>query len=153
MQRVIDSLLVYDRSAVALDRHIERMTAAAAHLGYSAEDVAAKYLEVPDDGAWFPLIEATTEQLRVVMRPAPPLRTETRLVTVQDTRKFPTLKGADPGITAADRQHAIDHGADDAAYLVDGVVTERKRYASGLGREWHERHSDRFKSGVAVDHT
>ncbi|MGO1570847.1 MAG: aminotransferase class IV [Canibacter sp.] len=128
MQRVIDSLLVRDHAAVALERHIERMTHAAAKLGYSAEEVTSKYLavskEVPDAGDWFPLIEATRDQFEVVMRPAPVLRLETQLRTTADRRRFPHAKGADANVTAADRQFAIDHGDDDAAYLVDGVLTE-----------------------------
>lgn len=165
--RVIDSLLVRDGRARAVDRHRTRFQrtleeafpdatiilteqshsqsddATSADLSTTSLGLAWDRLlaEVPGQGSWFPLVEARrgTEdervELGVELRPAPPLRQQTRLVTMRDRRRYPRWKGADPVITAEDRHTAVTHGADDALYLSNtGRITEA---ANGAVVGWY----------------
>lgn len=129
--RVIDSLLIRDGHARALDRHRQRFQRAVETAfpnttpPPSADAVWDELLAtVPREGSWFPLVEARRAEdarveLSVEVRPAPPLRAHTRLSAVADRRRFPQLKGADPVITAEDRHAVVTHGADDALYVTE----------------------------------
>lgn len=143
--RVIDSLLIREGQARAVDRHRQRfhqavetafpglilVRAVNGVLQQTTTDEVWEHLigTVPGQGSWFPLMEArravdtahaeNTEhvELSVQVRPAPPLRAQTRLVTVADRRRHPRLKGADPVVTAEDRHAAVTQGVDDALYV------------------------------------
>lgn len=139
--RIIDSWLMRDGLVLRPDLHVDR-TARAIERRFGVgpgvptrDDLALMIAEgnavVPEVGAWFPLLEigVDPEQGIVVAmqtrRPAPALRCETRLAIARDRRRFPTFKGADADVTAADRGAAQDAGDDDAIYLDgDGRVLE-----------------------------
>lgn len=139
--RIIDSFLVRDGRAQRIDLHLHRTAAAMASAFGEIESVpdfgqlshmyAESLARVPRQGEWFPLIEVRRDPERGVVvsfnvsRPAPALRTTTRLAIAAERRRFPAFKGADAEVTAADRGSAQDVGDDDALYLdAQGHVRE-----------------------------
>lgn len=139
--RIIDSFRVLDGLAVRLDLHVWRTWRAVERAFGQGEgvptwaDLDAMYsrglADVPTEGDWFPLLEVRHEVgsgIHVTMdprRPAPETRGYTRLAVARDRRRFPTFKGADAEVTAADRAAARDAGDDDAVYLdARGCVLE-----------------------------
>lgn len=173
--RVIDSLLIRDGHARAVDRHRSRFTRAvdeafpgmetvrwaadgwqSAAVGTVWDDLLAA---VPSTGSWFPLVEALRSadgarvELSVQVRPAPPLRAQTRLATTADRRRHPHFKGADPVVTAEDRHAAVTHGADDALYVNDaGHLLEAANGAvvGWFGSELHLATGDRVLESTTV---
>ena len=139
--RIIDSMLVTGGLVNRLDLHLER-THRAIEWAYgrgdgvpSRDELTASYLDglaqVPEEGDWFPLVEVrpsadgTIATTMLTSRPAPTIRSSTRLAIAADRRRFPAIKGADAEVTAADRGIAVELGDDDALYLDDeGCVRE-----------------------------
>lgn len=79
------------------------------------------------DGDWFPRLEARTDGIVVLVRPAPPRRPTTRLWTSPgpDVREHPTVKGPDLHHLSRLRSRARGAGADDAVLCsADGTVQE-----------------------------
>ncbi|WP_188726381.1 aminotransferase class IV [Pseudoclavibacter endophyticus] len=151
---VIDSFLVRDGRAVRAGAHLERFVAAlTSAFGTEAPSRAAVEVvwgegiaSIPREGDWFPLFQARRMleaeasgaiALDVSVRPAPPLRTTTRLAVAGDRRRFPLLKGADGERTASDRGTAREAGDDDALYVdAAGHVIEA---ANGAVIGWRHR--------------
>lgn len=87
----------------------------------------------PRAGEWFPRVTARLVRMLVPgehvvrpcvelgfeLRPAPPRRLETRLVTVPDERIMPLVKGADLTWCGQARERAVAAGADDALLVAD----------------------------------
>lgn len=129
---VADSWLVREGGVRGLDRHRERFVRSC---GECAGPPSYRMLEfweamtdaLPRRGEWFPRVELTPRQVRLRLRPAPPLGTEVRVWAVgqDDPRAVPRRKGPDLDTLAAVRGRAVAQGADEAV-LVDpsGVVLE-----------------------------
>lgn len=131
--RIIDSFRVSDGISMRLDLHLWRTWRAVEAAFGRGDDVPGwaqldamltqGVAHTPREGEWFPLFEVSWNAhagVRCSMqaaRPAPAARRTTTLAVVRDRRRFPTFKGADAEITAADRGAANDAGDDDAVYL------------------------------------
>lgn len=125
--RAADSWLVVDGRAVGLTRHERRFSGAARGGGDLMAFLAAVRMAVPTAGHWFPRIEARADGLLLILRPAPPLRSETVLQIPEhpDPRRVPTVKGPDLGILGELRARAQQAGADDALLSTpSGLVLE-----------------------------
>lgn len=150
--RVIDSFLVLDGEAVRAPAHLDRFrssvlaqapTSAAAAWSTAIDALWAGLLEqLPATGAWFPLLEArwfdgsSEPRLTTAVRPAPALRSRSRLRIAADARRFPRLKGADQALSEALRTDAQRHGDDDALLLdARGRITEA---ANGTVIGWRD---------------
>lgn len=90
---------------------------------------------LPRTGVWFPRVELTagsagsagSRELRLRLRPAPPLGTEVRLWSVgqPDRRTAPRRKGPDLDVLARVRGRAVDEGAQEGVLVgPSGVVLE-----------------------------
>lgn len=117
---IVTSFLLRDGLAVRPDLHRAR-------LGCSALLWAS--LDWPAAGVWFPRVsfDGATGDVRVQLRPAPPLRSFTRLAAqpVLDRREHPRVKGPDLARLAQVRAGAQEQGADDAVLVGnDGTVHE-----------------------------
>ncbi|WP_165241939.1 aminotransferase class IV [Corynebacterium lizhenjunii] len=138
---LVDSFLVRDGRVVRPDLHRQRFEAA----GGTYPDLRGS---IPERGEWFPRIsghlagvdaavdagvdagvdavaEAATG-VSVKLRPAPPLRSATRLWIgpEEDPRVVPQVKGPDLGVLAELRARAVALGADDALLYRGGVALE-----------------------------
>jgi branched-subunit amino acid aminotransferase/4-amino-4-deoxychorismate lyase len=131
--RVIDSWLVSDGRARAIDAHRQRFTAACAELSRveAGRFFLAALRQVPATGRWFPRAELAvadgTWRLQVWLRPAPPAAASIRLwIPPQpDQRTCPRIKGPDLAYLSALRDAAVAAGADEAVLLSpDGTVRE-----------------------------
>ena len=111
MIRRVESFLVRDGRAVRPDLHARRF-------GPGYPDVA----DIPAEGEWFPRVTAAGIELR----PAPPLRTATRLwiPDTPDPRALPQVKGPDLPALGELRRQAQEQGADDAVLHRDSFVVE-----------------------------
>ncbi|MFF7274487.1 aminotransferase class IV [Streptomyces griseorubiginosus] len=129
---VADSWLVREGRVRGLDRHRERFVRSC---GQSAGPPSYRLLEfwaamtdaLPRSGAWFPRVELTPRQVRLRLRPAPPLGTEIRVWAAgqSDPRTVPRRKGPDLDALAAVRSRATGAGADEAVLVgPTGVVLE-----------------------------
>jgi branched-subunit amino acid aminotransferase/4-amino-4-deoxychorismate lyase len=152
--RIIDSWLVTDGKARAVDAHLRRFGQTCADLyGVRAEEFArAAVRRIPLAGSWFPRLELTVAghggdgdgsadssaggsgsgggsgiELRVWLRAAPALGTSVRLwIPPQpDQRVQPRVKGPDLRYLAGLRDAAVKAGADEALLVsADGYVLE-----------------------------
>ncbi|WP_340557003.1 aminotransferase class IV [Streptomyces sp. GSL17-111] len=127
-----DSWLVDDGRMRGRATHRARFTGACRQEGVP-EDVAARFWDaalavLPRQGAWFPRTELHTDGvLGLRVRPAPPLRTDIRVLVPPrpDTRHAPARKGPDLPALGALRREAQREGADDLLLaLPSGVLTE-----------------------------
>ncbi|MCX4764493.1 aminotransferase class IV [Streptomyces sp. NBC_01275] len=131
---VADSWLVRDGRMRGPDRHRERFLRSCAEcdgpplrrlLEFWQDMTAA----LPRTGDWFPRVELTAEspELRLLLRPAPPLGSEVRLWAAgqPDPRAVPRRKGPDLAALAQVRRRAADRGAQEAVLVTpSGVVLE-----------------------------
>ena len=132
--RIVDSWLVTDGRARAVDAHLRRFTLACASLyGVMAERFAcAAVARIPVTGRWFPRLELTTEagqpHLQVWLRPAPALGSAVRLwlPPEPDQRGQPRVKGPDLAYLAALRE-AADGGepllVSTGGYVLEGATS------------------------------
>jgi branched-subunit amino acid aminotransferase/4-amino-4-deoxychorismate lyase len=148
--RVIDSWLVTDGRARAMDAHLRRFSSACASLyGVRAERFAcAAVTRIPASGRWFPRLELALAddtsdpgdnsgdtgsgvRLRLWLRPAPTLGSTVRLWRPPDPyqRVQPRVKGPDLPYLAALRDAAAKAGADEAllvsadCHVLEGTTT------------------------------
>ncbi|MEU0245737.1 aminotransferase class IV [Streptomyces sp. NPDC006235] len=129
-----DSWLVHEGRVRAYDRHRERFARACADCGGpQPRRLAAFWQDVtavlPRTGAWFPRVElaAGSLELRLLLRPAPPLGTEVRLWAAgqSDPRTVPRRKGPDLDTLARVRRRASGEGAQEAVLIApSGTVLE-----------------------------
>ena len=133
-----DSWLVANGRVRALDRHQFRFGRACAAAGRTrpgrapgpddlAEFWSAVVARLPRTGCWFPRVELAgpgRPELRLLVRPAPPLRTTARLWLgdTADRRRAPRRKGPDLHRLTALRDRAVAAGADDALLTTPGGV-------------------------------
>ncbi|MFJ1806623.1 MULTISPECIES: aminotransferase class IV [unclassified Streptomyces] len=131
---VADSWLVREGRVRGYGRHRERFLRACAECGGPGprrlvefwQDVTAA---LPRTGEWFPRVELTASslELRLRLRNAPPLGTEIRLWSVgqPDRRTAPRRKGPDLDVLARVRGRAVDEGAQEGVLVgPSGVVLE-----------------------------
>jgi len=126
---VADSWLVREGRVRGYGRHRERFLRACAECGGPGprrlvefwQDVTAA---LPRTGDWFPRVElaagsAGSRELRLRLRPAPPLGTEVRLWSVgqPDRRTAPRRKGPDLDVLARVRGRAVDEGAQEGVLV------------------------------------
>nr|WP_202457988.1 aminotransferase class IV [Streptomyces sp. SID5464] len=129
-----DSWLVREGRVRAYDRHQERFARACGDCGGPKprrlvafwQDVTAV---LPRTGAWFPRVElaAGSLELRLLLRPAPPLGTGVRLWAAgqSDPRTVPRRKGPDLDTLARVRRRASGEGAEEAVLIApSGTVLE-----------------------------
>lgn len=129
-----DSWLVDDGLVLAPDRHRDRfLTALPEHRRADAERCwEAVAAALPRRGAWFPRIELLRledgrEQLRLLVRPAPPRERAVVVATHRgaDPRTLPLVKGPDLAALGAVRRGAAARGAGEGVLLSpEGFVTE-----------------------------
>ncbi|MFI6852102.1 aminotransferase class IV [Streptomyces sp. NPDC050416] len=131
---VADSWLVREGRVRAYARHRARFARACAECGGpEPRRLAAFWQDVtavlPRTGAWFPRVElaAGSLELRLLLRPAPPLGTEVRLWAAgqSDPRTVPRRKGPDLDTLARVRRRACGEGAEEAVLIApSGTVLE-----------------------------
>ncbi|GAA3868275.1 aminotransferase class IV [Streptomyces lacrimifluminis] len=131
---VADSWLLRDGRVRGLGRHRERFLRACGDSGGPSLRQLVDFWRdmtdaLPRTGEWFPRVElgAESRELRLLLRPAPPLGTGVRVWAVGqlDARTVPRRKGPDLDILARLRQRAIAEGADEAVLIApSGVVLE-----------------------------
>ncbi|GAA2400982.1 aminotransferase class IV [Actinomadura vinacea] len=130
-----DSWLVRDGRVRGIGRHGERfMNACSETAAVPADQVREFWREalaaVPRHGHWFPRVELGADepaQLRLRLRPAPPLASQVRVWVSDrpDPRSTPRRKGPDLPALARLRQEAVGHGAQEALLSsVGGLVLE-----------------------------
>jgi branched-subunit amino acid aminotransferase/4-amino-4-deoxychorismate lyase len=126
--QAVDSFLVDNGRALAVELHRRRFISTAMARGYQDEaglngfwDAATRL--VPDEIQWFPRYEFATsrgaQQLQFRLRSAPELSDSVRLFTYRgaDPRTEPALKGPDLDAMLRLRQSAQRAGADEAVIL------------------------------------
>ncbi|MFD9391786.1 aminotransferase class IV [Streptomyces sp. NPDC060000] len=134
---VADSWLVRAGRVRGYGRHRERFLRACAESAAGSgpeprrlvgfwQDVTAA---LPRTGEWFPRVELTAGslELRLRLRPAPPLGTEIRLWSAgqPDRRTAPRRKGPDLDVLARVRGRAVEEGAQEGVLVgPSGVVLE-----------------------------
>ncbi|MFF3203183.1 aminotransferase class IV [Streptomyces sp. NPDC002962] len=131
---VADSWLVRESRVRGYGRHRERFLRACAECGGPEprrlvefwQDVTATLARTGD---WFPRVELISgaRELRLRLRPAPPLGTEVRLWSVgqPDRRTAPRRKGPDLDVLARVRGRAVDEGAQEGVLVgPSGTVLE-----------------------------
>ncbi|CAM5361815.1 aminotransferase class IV [Streptomyces coeruleorubidus] len=131
---VADSWLVREGRVRAYDRHRERFARACGDCGGpEPRRIDAFWRDVtavlPRTGAWFPRVElvAGSLELRLLLRPAPPLGAEVRLWAAgqSDPRTAPRRKGPDLDTLARVRRRACGEGAEEAVLIApSGTVLE-----------------------------
>lgn len=131
---VADSWLLRDGRVRALARHRERFLRSCGDSGGpSLRQLVAFWQDMtaalPRTGEWFPRVElgAESRELRLLLRPAPPLGTGVRVWSAGqvDPRTLPRRKGPDLDILARVRRRASAEGADEAVLIApSGVVLE-----------------------------
>ncbi|MFF7732711.1 MULTISPECIES: aminotransferase class IV [unclassified Streptomyces] len=131
---VADSWLLREGRVRAYARHRERFSRSCGECG-GPEPVrlAAFWRDVtaalPRSGVWFPRVElaAGSLELRLLLRPAPPLGTGVRLWAAgqSDPRSVPRRKGPDLDTLARVRRRAAGEGAEEAVLIApSGTVLE-----------------------------
>lgn len=131
---VADSWLLREGRVRAYARHRERFSRSCVECGGPEprrlvafwQDVTAA---LPRTGEWFPRVElaAGSLELRLLVRPAPPLGTEIRLWAAghPDPRTVPRRKGPDLETLARVRRRAAAEGAQEAVLIApSGTVLE-----------------------------
>jgi branched-subunit amino acid aminotransferase/4-amino-4-deoxychorismate lyase len=131
---VADSWLLRDGLVRGLERHRERFLRACGtcdgpplhRLIEFWQDMTAA---LPRVGEWFPRIEldATSNELRLLLRHAPPLAADVQVWAVgqPDPRTVPRRKGPDLDSLAQVRKRAAKHGAEEAVLITSsGAVLE-----------------------------
>lgn len=131
---VADSWLVSDGRVRGFERHRERFLRACGECGAPPlrrliefwHDMTAA---LPHTGKWFPRVElaAGSLELRLLLRHAPPLRTDVRVWAAgqADPRTVPRRKGPDLDALARVRGRAAGVDADEAVLIApSGVVLE-----------------------------
>lgn len=125
---VVDSWLVHDGQARAINAHCARFSASVQAAGIDGVDAFwhRALSVVPPTGSWFPRVEADERgRLLLRMRTAPPLQAEARLwVAGEDRRRSPCVKGPDLPELLDLRAQALDHGANEAVLTRGGIVVE-----------------------------
>jgi hypothetical protein len=143
--RIVDSWLVTDGKARAVDAHLRRfaMACAAQHAVLCAAQHAvpagrfacAAVARIPAAGRWFPRLELAVADgrpwLQLWLRPAPASRSAIRLwlPPEPDQRVRPRVKGPDLRYLAGLRDAAVQAGADEAVlvsaqgYVLEGGTT------------------------------
>jgi branched-subunit amino acid aminotransferase/4-amino-4-deoxychorismate lyase len=133
---IVDSWLVEDGLVLGLDLHEERFRRSCAELLPAVERdaldrlFAAARTSVPDEGLWFPRVEAYAEPhgalgLRMRRAPARTASISLWVPSQPDPRARPTVKGPDLAVLAALREQARSLGAEDVLLrTVDGAVLE-----------------------------
>jgi branched-subunit amino acid aminotransferase/4-amino-4-deoxychorismate lyase len=129
-----DSWLVRDGRVRAYGRHRERFLRACAECGGPGQHRLVEFwadvtAALPRSGTWFPRVELASgpPELRLRLRPAPPLGAEIRVWSVgqQDPRTAPRRKGPDLGALARVRAGASGAGGQEAVLVTpSGVVLE-----------------------------
>jgi branched-subunit amino acid aminotransferase/4-amino-4-deoxychorismate lyase len=131
--RIVDSWLVTDGKARAVDAHLRRFSQSCASLyGVRAERFACAAVSlIPKSGLWFPRLELAVADgdadLRIWLRPAPALGSAVRLWVPPepDQRAQPRVKGPDLPYLARLRDAAHQAGADEPVLVsADGYVLE-----------------------------
>ncbi|KPI04380.1 aminotransferase class IV [Actinobacteria bacterium OK074] len=131
---VADSWLVREGRVRAFDRHRDRFLRSCTECGGPALDQLTAFWRdmtaaLPRTGEWFPRVElaAGSLELRLLLRPAPPLGTAVRVWAAGqlDPRTVPRRKGPDLDALARVRRRAITEGADEAVLIgSSGVLLE-----------------------------
>lgn len=128
---ILDSYLIKDGRVIGREAHEYRFSLGAREAGFDQWDIEAFLLrvrdELPDEGTYFPKIEAGAEgRLRWQLRHPPVLRntTELYLPSEQDGRVQPRVKGPDYDYLQQLRERARAAGADDAVLHRNGKVLE-----------------------------
>ncbi|MDY3126917.1 MAG: aminotransferase class IV [Corynebacterium sp.] len=129
---LVTSFAVRDGRAIRPDLHWERLGIAASSILDAEHSLLPRLfanLWVPPVGNYFPYFSAyhgttAVPATRYLLRPQPPLRTETRLWLCTDERSFPHLKGPDMAVQAAARREAWQFGAHDAVFIHDATIRE-----------------------------
>lgn len=127
-----DSWLVDEGQVLALDAHRDRFLAAVGGRADAAPFWHAAVAALPDEDAWFPRVELLRrpdgwEELRLLLRPAPPRGRELVVATHlgTDPRTQPTVKGPDLEALGAVRAAAAERGAGEGVILSpDGEIVE-----------------------------
>ena len=131
---VADSFRLEDGRAIAVERHFERFSASvAAHTDVSGDTLDAFLAAIPgflpDEGSWFPRLEAVATPggatLRYRQRPAPAWETELVIARApHDPRRYPHLKGPDLEALLELRTQVAPLGAQEAIITTadDGLV-------------------------------
>lgn len=136
----MDSFLVSEGRAFALDLHRTRFFDAARQRGRGLDDFSSLNLAafwdaalalIPRSGNWFPRVELLSESgaahLAFRHRSAPGLARSAVLATFDqpDPRRAPEIKGPDVDALLGARERARQRGADDAVILTpDGFVAD-----------------------------
>jgi len=131
---VADSWLVRDGRVRGLERHRERFLRACGEVGGPPLRRLLEFWRdmtdaLPRTGEWFPRVElgAGSPQLRLLLRPAPPLGTGVRVWAAgqSDPRTVPRRKGPDLAALAGVRERAGGAGAEEAVLVTpSGYVLE-----------------------------
>ncbi|MHB9863611.1 aminotransferase class IV [Streptomyces sp. YIM S03343] len=129
-----DSWLLRDGRMRGLERHRERFLRACGEcdgppLGQLVEFWRDVTDMLPRSGEWFPRVEleAGSRELRLWLRPAPPLAPEVRVWAEgqTDPRTLPQRKGPDLAMLARIRNRASAHDAEEAVLVApSGLVLE-----------------------------
>ncbi|WP_425245770.1 aminotransferase class IV [Streptomyces sp. NEAU-NA10] len=141
---VADSWLVRDGRVRGLDRHRERFARSCGECGGPSPRRLVEFWRdmtdaLPRTGEWFPRVElaAGSLELRLLLRPAPPLGTGIRVWAAgqPDPRTVPRRKGPDLEALARVRRRASGAGAEEAVLIgASGAVLE----ATTAGVLWWE---------------
>lgn len=130
-----DSWLIEDGAVRGRDAHWERFGGWVRELDVPAASLEAFRVAVeallPVRGRWFPRVELVGSGLRLRLRPAPPVRSEARVVVGPrgDPRTDPRRKGPDLDLLLALRARAVGAQAhelllcDEDGRLVEGALT------------------------------
>ncbi len=129
-----DSWLVRDGRVRDLERHQERFLHSCGEAGGPPLSRLLQFWRdvtdaLPRTGEWFPRVELAAEsmELRLLLRPAPPLGTGVRVWAAgqRDPRIVPRRKGPDLDTLAQVRKRASEEGAEEALLVTSsGVVLE-----------------------------
>jgi branched-subunit amino acid aminotransferase/4-amino-4-deoxychorismate lyase len=140
--QAVDSFLVDNGRALAIELHRRRFISTATARGYQDEAELNAFWDsatglIPDEIQWFPRYEFATSrgahQLQFLLRSAPELSDTVRLFTYRgtDPRTEPALKGPDLDAMLRLRQSAQRAGADEAVILAGDATAGAADIAAG----------------------